>query len=344
MRGSHNVPALEPGSLLAGIGPTMDQTKDATGRPPAPSVRSIGEIAGLRPHRRPRDGGEVPGADVDLVDALDPLTWRTVAAWLQERPAAGTRQTRLQIMSAFLRWLHLVEPALDPLAVTGAHLDAYCDAALTGALNTGVRSPGKPLSKGTVARKRNALSAFYAFAWRSGTVRDTRRPDSPAAHDAAGLRTLTREERRLLRRGIARLASDGRSAEAAAVALLDGTGAAPGALARLTLQDTRTLPFGRDAEPVIVTLPDRRGDLVAFPIPAPARPLLRMLSAGRSASDPLLRQDDGQPADPEWITVALTHAALAGGIPEGRARLLRPHMMRATTITELLHDAGAHGR
>jgi hypothetical protein len=343
MRGTHKTPALEPGSLLAGVGPTMDRRKDAT-TPPAPSVRSVGEITGLRPHRLPRDGGEVPGADVDLVDALDPLTWRTVAAWLQDRPAAGTRQSRLQVMASFLRWLHLVEPALDPLAATGAHLDAYCDAALTGALSTGVRSPGKPLSSATVTRKRNALSAFYAFAWQSGAVRDNRATGTPAAQDASGLRAITREERRLLRRGVAHLAADGRSAEAAAVALLDGTGAAPGALARLTLQDTRTLPAGSEADPVIVTLPDRRGDLVAFPIPALARPLLRRLSVGLSATDPLLRQDDGQPADSEWITVALTHAALAGGIPEGRARLLRPHMLRATTIAELLHDTGAHAR
>ncbi|WP_155127188.1 hypothetical protein [[Actinomadura] parvosata] len=37
--------------------------------PPAPLVDSVGDIAGLRPRRRRRDGGEVPGADATLLRA-----------------------------------------------------------------------------------------------------------------------------------------------------------------------------------------------------------------------------------------------------------------------------------
>ncbi|MEO3791261.1 hypothetical protein ABGB14_13715 [Nonomuraea sp. B10E15] len=285
---------------------------------------SIGQIAGLRPRRGPQDAGEVRGDDVDLLDSLDPLTWRTAAAWLRERPSAATRQVRLRVLAAFLRWLREAEPSVEPLAVTGAHLDTYCDAARAGALTIGVRVPGKPLASATVNRRRGVLSSFYAFAWRSGAVRHDRVAGS-------GTGVLTREDRRLLRRGVARLAAGGRQAEAAAVALLDATGAAAGALAELTLQDLHPVA---DGECAIVTVHDSRGDIVAFPVPPPARPLLEALSSGRAAGEPLLRREDGRPVDVEWLRDALAEAAIAGGIPRQRAKLLHPYMLRAITAAD----------
>ncbi|MEV4172597.1 hypothetical protein [Nonomuraea sp. NPDC049709] len=285
----------------------------------------VGAIGGLRPRHRPGDGGDVPAADVGLVEALAPRVRRTVAAWLLDGPSPATRQTRLQVLAAFLRWLHAVEPDLDPLAVTGAHLDAYCAGALAGTLTIGVRTPGRPLAPATVARKRAVLSSFYTHAWRSGAVRHDSVPGET--------RTLTREDRRQLRRGIARLAADGRPAEAAAVALLEATGATADALAGLTLQDLRAVNAG---EPAIVTVHDGRGDLVAFPVPEPVRPLLRALSSARTPGEPLLRRADGQAVDVRWLRAALTDAALAGGMPRARAELLDPYLMRATTVTELL--------
>ncbi|TMS00540.1 tyrosine-type recombinase/integrase [Nonomuraea basaltis] len=293
-------------------------------------MTSVGGLAGLRPRRRPRDGGEVPGADVDLIDALDPLTWRTVIAWLRDRPSTATRQAGLQVLTSFLRWLRGVEP----LAVTGAHLDAYCDAARTGTLAR------KPLANTTVARKRAVLLSFYAFAWRHGVVRHNPTSSPPAAK-ARDARSLPREERRLIRQGIARLAAEGRTAEAAAVALLEATGASVDALAGLTSQDIHTVA-GRDGgQPAVITVHHGRHDIAAFPIPPLARPPLRILCASRPAGEPLLRRPDGRPVDLEWLRAALTDAALAGGIPEQRARQLHPHLLRATTVTELLHEAAS---
>ncbi|MEV0616374.1 hypothetical protein AB0I81_23870 [Nonomuraea sp. NPDC050404] len=320
---------LRAAVLTAGEGQSQDSPE---GR--GPHALSVGRIGGLRPRRRPGDGGEVPGQDVDLVDALAPHTRRTVAAWLLDKQTPATRQARLQVLASFLRWLRTVEPELEPLAVTGAHLEAYCEAALAGELTTGVRNPGKPLARATVTRKRAMLSSFYTFAWSSGVVRHDRTPVSrpPAARDTW---TPTREDRLLLRRGIAKLAADGRPAEAAAVALLEATGAPVDALAGLTVQDLRAVTGG---EPAIVTMHDGRGDLVAFPVPMSARPLLRVLSAARTAGEPLIRRPDGHPVDVQWLRAALSAAALAGGIPKRRAELLDPHMMRATTVTELLRD------
>ena len=84
---------------------------------------SVGRLEGL--HRRHLK------ADVELIDALDPLTRRTVAAWLADRPSPARRQACLRILASWLRWLRAAEPALEPLATCGAHVDAYCYAALT---------------------------------------------------------------------------------------------------------------------------------------------------------------------------------------------------------------------
>lgn len=295
----------------------------------AAAVLSVGRIGGLRPRRRPGDGGEASGADVDLIDSLASATRRTIAAWLLDKQSAATRQTRLQVLAAFLRWLHSVDPDVELLAVTGAQLDAYCDAAIAGTLTIGVRNPGRPLSRTTVSRKRAVLSSFYTFAWRSGVIRHVPAsavPRPAPAHDCA---MPSREERRLLRAGVARLAAEGRAAEAAAVALLDATGAPVSALAGLTVQDLRAVTAG---EPAVVTVHDGRGDLVAFPVPPLVRSLLRTLSASRTAGEPLIRRSDGRPVDVQWMRQALTEAALAGGVPRKRAELLDPHLMRATKI------------
>ncbi|MET8341022.1 hypothetical protein, partial [Streptosporangium canum] len=47
---------------------------------PAPMVATVGDIAGLSSRRTRGDGGEVPGADVDTVDALPHAQWSIVAA------------------------------------------------------------------------------------------------------------------------------------------------------------------------------------------------------------------------------------------------------------------------
>ncbi|WP_379534818.1 hypothetical protein [Nonomuraea purpurea] len=285
-----------------------------------------GQIPGLRPRRNPGDGGEVPGADVDLIDGLDPQARRAVDAWLRERPSTAARQLGLQAMASFLRWLSVAEPDVAPLAATGTHVDAYCQAALTGGLTVGVRRPGRPLAKATVGRRRTALASFYAFVWRCGALRPRRAGD--------GMRPLTRQERRLLRQGVAHLAADGRSTEAVAVALLVSCGASVSALAGMTAEDVHAVAGGG-----IVTLRDSRGDVVAFPVPPLARPFLRAMCRSRSAGEPLLRRGDGQALDLEWVTGALVEAALVAGIPEQRAKVLHPHMMRAPTVSELVHSA-----
>ncbi|MEV0353311.1 hypothetical protein AB0H88_46815 [Nonomuraea sp. NPDC050680] len=285
-----------------------------------PAPVGVGQIPGLRPRLRPGDGGEVPAADVDLVDALDPRTRRTVTAWLREKASAPQRQTRLRVLASFLRWLHTAEPALDLLTATEAQLDAYCYTALT----TGVRTSGKPLTRTTVIRRRATLASFYAFARLSGADRSHR--------GLTGTPPLTPAERRLLRTGAGRLADEGRWAEALAVALLEATGASVEALAALTAHDVR--PSAPADRLTLITLRDGRDGIVAFPVSPEVRHLLRALCASRAPGEPLIRRDDGRSVDLEWIGAALTDAALAAGVRGQRAQLLHPHLLRARTVTE----------
>lgn len=265
---------------------------------------SVGRLEGL--HRRHLK------ADVELIDALDPLTRRTVAAWLADRPSPARRQACLRILASWLRWLRAAEPALEPLATCGAHVDAYCYAALT----TGVGPSGRPLAPATVSRRRAILASFHAFAVRCGAVRQQRLADSASP--------VTREERRLLRRGIARLADDGRCAEALAVALLEATGASVAALAALTVCDLHMTP-GDDPLGVIVL---RDGDCpVPYPLSPQVQRLLAAVCRDRREGDLLISRPDGRAADIGWVAAALTDAALAGGLPRQRATLLHPHLL-----------------
>ncbi|MEW1843506.1 hypothetical protein AB0392_36650 [Nonomuraea angiospora] len=290
------------------------------GTPPAraEAVPCVGQIAGLRPR-----------ADVELLDALDHHTRRTVAAWLQDRPSTATRQACLQTLAGFVRWLQAAEPGVGLLAATGAHLDAYCEQARIGALTVGVRNPGRALSGATVARKHRALSSFYWFAWSIGAIRQGDGVCAPA--DEPRSSAITREERRLLRHGASRLAADGRVAEAVAVALIEATGASVASLASLTSEDLHAVGHGSNNPLVLVTMRDDRGDVVTFPVPTWVHPWLRALSSTRAAGDLLIKQGDGQPVSVDWLTAALQDAGSAGGVPASRAKLLHPRKLRAGT-------------
>ncbi|MFI6928276.1 hypothetical protein ACIBIZ_50710 [Nonomuraea spiralis] len=276
----------------------------------------VARIEGLRPRRRPGDGGEVPAPDVDLVEGLDPVATRVVAGWLREKPSPALRRTRLRVLASYLRWLRATEPGAELLAA-GAQADAYCLAAITG----GLAPSGRPLAKATVIRRRAVLASFYAFAGGHGPALPV-----PAAHPP------TPAERRLLRDGVARLAGEGRLAEAVAIGLLESTGASVDALARLTPCDVHLVGGG---DPALITLHDGRGDVVAFPLAPYLRRPLRGLCGGRPADHPLITGDAGRRVDLAWTKAALVDAALAAGLPRQRAEGLHPHLLRALTVTEL---------
>ncbi|NUR27066.1 MAG: site-specific integrase [Catenulispora sp.] len=311
--------------------------------PPKPLVFSIGQIAGLSPRRKRRDGGEVPGADVDLIDGLDLPTWDVVAGWLQASTSVSTRQTRLQVMAAFLRWLRTLTPPVPLLKVTEDHLVAYREAAASGALTVGVRKPGEPLGPATVAKQRHNLSSFFGYARRRRVIayNPAADVDVPPVSTEGSTRAFTPVQHRQLRAGVAELAATGRLAQAAAIALLDDVGGRVGMLAGLRAGDIRTVTESDGSRHTVVRFRNKGGEYVQLPIPgADTIALLQRLRQGRHAGDLLFTRSDGRPIDRWWVTAALKAAAAAGQMPTEEGEKAHPHRIRATVITELL-DGGA---
>ncbi|GAA4158021.1 tyrosine-type recombinase/integrase [Actinomadura keratinilytica] len=302
--------------------------------PPAPLLVSVGDIPGLRPRRRRGDGGEVAGADVDLIDRLPrsgpSASWPTVAAWLRAGKTAATRRARLADTAAFLRWLALAAPGTGLWEVTEDMLVAYADELGTG---TGAAAEltrgGRPLRAATVARRLSTLSSLYRYAVRRHVI-----PASPAAHvDRPEVskegRTPARplEEAAALLAGAETIASE-HPADAAAVALLVTTGLRAAELEGLTVGR-----IGTDAGHTVIRFRVKGGKEIRVPLADRVHALVRPLTVGRTAADPLLVREDGRPFDRWRQTTALRRAARAAGLDP---TALTPHVLRATAATLLL--------
>lgn len=299
---------------------------------PSPMVRSVGEIAGLAPRRRRGDGGEVPAADVDDVDALADPAWSTTAAWLKAAKAVTTRRARLADLSAFLRWLDDEAPGVGLLAVTEDHLTHYRDAIATGSARAGLARPGVALAPATVSRRLSTLSSLYGYAVRRRILHlnpadPVERPEVSAVGTTPA-RTV--EEATALIDGAETIAA-AYPADAAAVALLGVCAVRVGELVSLTVGSV-TL----DAGHTVILFHRKGGKTDRTPVPPRVRALLEPLLAGRAAGEPLFVREDGRPFDRWRTTTALRRAATAAGVDHTR---LTPHTARATAATAAL-DAG----
>ncbi|MFI6603816.1 tyrosine-type recombinase/integrase [Nonomuraea sp. NPDC050536] len=326
---------LRPGALARGVATGPSGSAPAPGAPPlpAPLLVSVGDIPGLRPRRRRGDGGEVPGADVDLVDALprDSTTgsWPTVAAWLRAGKTAATRRARLTDLAAFLRWLQHARPGRGLWQVTEDDLVAYADEVGTGSGAAALLHRG-PLGAATVARHLSSLSSLYTYAVRRhpavaiNPATHVTRPEVPKIGTTPAL-PLT--EAAALLRGAQAIAAR-YPADAAAVALLVNLGLRAAELEGLTVGR-----LGRDAGHPVIRFRLKGGRHLRLPLAEPVVALVQPLTRGRAAADLLLTRDDGRPFDRWRQQTALRRAARAAGL---RADRITPHMLRATAATLLL--------
>jgi integrase/recombinase XerD len=335
------VDELTPSALIgpraAACRPTVTVTADGrTVDVPAPMVASIGEIAGLSPKRARGDHGEVPGADVDLVDALpSTLAWPTVAAWLTAGKTVATRRARLADLAAFLRWLDAHASGLDLLAVTEDTVTGYRETIATGRARAGVKSPGKPLAAASVARRLSSLASFYAYAMRRAGL--TRNPagadhvERPEVSGAGKTPARTRAEARdLLGVTGTRVFAARHPIDAAAVALL--------LLCALRVAELAGLTAGQiaaDAGHTVLVFARKGGKIDRVPVPAEASVLLLPLTDGRPSDALIFAGQDGRPWTRWRFTTALRRAANAAGIDHTK---LTPHTTRTTAATALLDD------
>ncbi|QFG22867.1 tyrosine-type recombinase/integrase [Actinomadura sp. WMMB 499] len=304
---------------------------------PAPLLESVGQIAGLSPRRRRGDGGEVPGADVDLADALprtgERASWPTVAAWLQAGRSAATRRARLADLCAFLRWLEKAAPHVGLWDVTEDTVVAYRDqiAAGTGAA-AGLNRGGRPLAPSSVARRLSSLASLYAYALRRHTVaaNPCQHVERPEVGGAGATPARPLAEATALLDGAEAIA-DRYPVDAAAAALLICTG--------LRAAEVCGLTAGRitdDSGHRVLRVRVKGGKTLAVPLPPRVRVLLDPLLDGRAGHELVFVREGGRPLDRWRLTTALRRAACAAGVDHTR---LTPHVLRATAATLLL-DAG----
>ncbi|ROO86414.1 site-specific recombinase XerD [Actinocorallia herbida] len=313
----------------------LDDGREITA--PAPMVESVGAIAGLSPRRARGDGGEVPGADVDLIDALPrDLAWPTVAAWLTAAKSVQTRRARLQDVAAFLRWLDAHAAGIGLLAVSEDTIVGYRETIATGRARAGVRDVGKPLSAASVARRLSTLSSFYRYAMRRAGLRanpaDPGFVERPIVSGEGRTPMRTKEEAQGL---TSAAASDDflvrYPADAVCVTLLFMTGMRVGEVTALTVGQLQD-----DAGHRVLVFARKGGKTARVPIPPALAVLLLPLISGRPSYEPILRTDDGRPWDRWRAYTALRRAATAAGVS---SHGLTPHTARAT-FASLLREAG----
>ncbi|NUP40914.1 MAG: tyrosine-type recombinase/integrase [Streptomyces sp.] len=344
--GASTVHPTAAATTAAGSGRYGGATIDPFGRttepplpPPSPLVASVGDIAGLRPRRRPRDGGEVPGADVDLIDALprddDPTTgqragWPTVAAWLRAGKTATTRRARLAAVAKFVRWWARTAPGAGLWQATEDVMVAYLDQVGTGSgpaahLNRG----GKALAPATLAWHLANLKSLYGYAARRRVIDHSPAQwvEAPEVGKVGTTPALALPEGTALLRGAQAIAAE-HPADAAAVALLAITGMRAGELENLTVGRIE-----RTAGHWVIRFRLKGGAVIVVPLPQVLMALLRPLQAGRRPNDLLLQRTDGRSFDRWRQQTALRRAARAAGLEVAK---LTPHMLRATAATLLL--------
>jgi len=299
---------------------------------PAPMVATVGDIPGLRPRRARGDGGEVPAADVDLVDALPRAEWSTVAAWLRAGKAVTTRRARLADTAAFLRWLEAELPGVGLLQVSEDHLTHYRDTIGTGTARAGLGRPGVALAPATVARRLSSLSSLYTYATRRRvmSLNPADPVERPEVSTVGTTPARTVEEATALIDGAETIAA-AYPADAAAVALLSVCAVRVGELVSLTVGSVVV-----DAGHTVILFRRKGGKTDRLPVPPRVRALLEPLLEGRAPGEPLFVDEDGRPFDRWRPTTALRRAATAAGVDHAR---LTPHTARATAATAAL-DAG----
>ncbi|MFB4289806.1 tyrosine-type recombinase/integrase [Nonomuraea sp. ATR24] len=327
------------GGVVGGV----DQAAEPPLPPPAPLVDSVGDIAGLRPRRRPRDGGEVPGADVDLIDALprtddvptpgQRASWPTVAAWLRAGRTAATRRARLADLAKFVRWWAAAAPGAGLWQVSEDVLVAYAEQLGTGGGHAAVLGRGGgPLAAATVKRHISTLKSLYGYAVRRRVISHSPATfvETPEVGKVGTTPALALDEAAALVRGAQQIAPR-HPVDAAAVMLLATLGLRAAELEGLTAGRIE-----RSAGHWVIAFRLKGGRQVVVPLAAEVMELLRPLLDGRRTDQLLLLRADGRSFDRWRQQTALRRAARAAGLDIAK---LTPHMLRATAAT-LLRAAG----
>lgn len=254
-------------------------------------------------------------AEVSTAPGADRLRNLT-AAWLLGYGSANTRAAYLRDLTAWTTWAE--DHGVDPLAAGRPHLDAWARV---------LESEG--LRPTTVARRLAAVSSFYRYAVSMGVLAGNPAADVRRPHTSEGYVDLTPA---LDRSEVSALLAAATAPRDRALVLL---------LAVQALRVSEALSLDIDRAEIVrghttylVTGKGGRQDRI--PVPPVVMEALSALAASEGrTSGPVFVGENGERLSRHGVARALTRLGKAAGI----SRSVRPHMLRATSITLAL-DAG----
>lgn len=240
-----------------------------------------------------------------------------VEAWLNEIDAARTRTEYAADVALFRAWLGDT-PLTAVDRVTAGRYAAH--------VRDLIGRSGRPLSDSTRARRLTVVSAFYRYLVQTGAVESNPMYEVPRPKVAKVGRTPAREARDL-----AAIYSATGGRDALVVRILSTSGLRVSELCRADVRD-----FGHEGDDRVVSCRTKGGGHRVVVLPEGVLPDLDAYLDGRT-SGPLLLADDGGRLKPHHVTTILRRAARSAGVRD--AELVRPHVLRASAITNWL-EAG----
>lgn len=245
-----------------------------------------------------------------------PLLRRLVSAWLLSYASANTRGAYLRDLSEWTRWVS--DRGVDPLAAGRPHIDAWARMLETEGL--------RPT---TVARRLAAVSSFYRYAVSAGVVSANPAADVRRPHTSEAYVELTPA---LDRAEVAALLASATAPRDRALVLV---------LAVQALRVSEALSLDMDRAEVVrghttylVTGKGGRQDRIPLPPVVVEAISAVAVSEGRT-SGPVFVGENGERLSRYGVARVLARLGKAAGL----SRTVRPHMLRATSITLAL-DAG----
>lgn len=244
-----------------------------------------------------------------------------VTAWLNELDMDSTRESYERNVGWFVDWLAARHPGMELTDVKRATAGEY--AAHVRAVAT---AQGRPLGPSARAARLSVVSSFYGYLVDAGHVDHNPLYKMKRPKVSRDGRTPAREQADL----DAMWEAAGSERDALIVGLLSTSGLRVMELVRSDVTDLQW-----DAGVRVVSCRVKGGKRRLVPVP---NPLLAPLAeyVGDRAKGPLILADNGERLTRDKVAVVLRRAARAAHLRDPGQ--VRPHVMRASAITNLLED------
>ncbi len=241
-----------------------------------------------------------------------------VEAWLNEVDADTTRRAYARDLAVFVQWLAARHPDVPLTAVTRPIAAQY--AAHVRRLTT---AAGTPLAESSRARMLSAVSSFYRYLVQVGAVTANPLYEMKRPKVSRQGRTPARTDAE-----IARLWEAATGRDLLVVALLASSGLRVSELIGADVKDLAT-----DQGIRVLSVRTKGGGRRNVPLPPVVLDVLTE-HVGERTAGPLILDKNGDRLTRDQVAYMLRRVARAAGLSDPNS--LRPHVLRASAITNLL--------